>query len=304
MCGGCTVMPDCLPRTWRDRRSNHISQAPACCRSKSTGAQKGHPPFRRRWTLVSPCRRHTASDRARPFRDFWRNCDDIDNPGNMLSFLRPGARDGRPLRGSCGGDVPCLKMTLAIPLEASARSFPRCAGRCQSVSSSHRKRCRIVGSCRRVLHVSRRLALSYRACRRMLGSPHSGRRLKSQHFEVRQAVSYLAFLANAPDRPKQPALLRKQPSVAFSRWLLKYIEFPIDVIGHSRTPESSFARDTQTRVLRVSGLDARGQSSRSLEKTEAQCAERSSRTEGGVRTGSVNEFCGPSTRNNRPASML
>ncbi|MDR6478688.1 hypothetical protein J2778_006195 [Paraburkholderia graminis] len=152
----------------------------------------------------------------------------------------PGARDGRPLRPSCGGAAPCLKMTLTIPLKASARSFPRCTGRCQSVSSSHRKRCRIVGPCRTVLHVSRRLALWYRACRRMPGSPHSVRRLKSQHFEVRQAVSYLAFLANAPGRPKQQALLRKQPSVAFSRWLLKYIEFPIDVIGHSRTPESSF----------------------------------------------------------------
>jgi len=152
----------------------------------------------------------------------------------------PGARGGRRQRANHGSAAPCLKMTLIIPLEASARFFPRCAGRCQLVSSSHRKRCCIVGSCRRALHVSRRLALWYRACRRMPGSPHSGRHLKSQHFEVRQAVSYLAFLANAPGRPRQPALLRKQSSVVFSRWLLKYIEFPIDVIGHSRTPESSF----------------------------------------------------------------
>ncbi|MET3244307.1 hypothetical protein ABIE53_001052 [Burkholderia sp. OAS925] len=154
------------------------------------------------------------------------------------------AADRTPSRTSAalrrGAAVPCLKMALTIPLEASARSFPRRAGRCQFVSSSRRKRCRIVGSCRRVFHVSRRLALSYRACRRMPVSPHWGRHPKSRHFEVRQAVSYLAFLANAPGRPRQPALLRKQSSVVFSRWLLKYIEFPIDVIGHSRTPESSF----------------------------------------------------------------
>ena len=72
MCGGCTVMTDCLPSTWRDRRSNHISQAPACCRSKSTGAQKGYPPFRRRWNLVSPCGRNTASDLASSFHGLYR----------------------------------------------------------------------------------------------------------------------------------------------------------------------------------------------------------------------------------------
>jgi len=233
-------MTDCLPRTWSDGRSNHISPAQACCRTKSPGAQKGHPPPRRRWNLVSPCGRNlpqTLHDRSKgSIEELGRH---RESRQHALIF-GPGARDGRPLRPSCGGAAPCLKMTLTIPLKASARSFPRSTGRCQSVSSSHRKRCCIVGSCRRALHVSRRLALSYRACRRMPGSPHSVRRLKSQHFELRQAVSYLAFLANAPGRPKQPALLRKQPSVAFSRWLLKYIEFPIDVIGHSRTPESSF----------------------------------------------------------------
>ncbi|MDR6472201.1 hypothetical protein J2777_005942 [Paraburkholderia graminis] len=187
-----------------------------------------------------PCGRNTASDLAWPLQGFYGGTRRHRQSRQHALIFGPGARDGRPLRASCGGAAPCLKMTLTIRLEASARSFPRCAGRCQFVSSSHRKRCCIVGCYRRVLHVSRRLALSYRARRRMPGSPHWGRHLKSRHFEVRQAVSYLAFLANAPGRPRQSALLRKQPSVVFSRWLLKYIKFPIDVIGHSRTPESSF----------------------------------------------------------------
>jgi len=63
---GCTVMTDCLPSTWDDGRSNHISPAQACWRTKSPGARKGHPPFRRRWTLVSP-----ASDLAWPLQGFY-----------------------------------------------------------------------------------------------------------------------------------------------------------------------------------------------------------------------------------------
>src|ERR1044072_2083294 len=60
---------------------------------------------------------------------------------------------------------------------------------------------------------------------------------------------------------------------------------------------------SDARVLRVCGADARDPGS-GCRKREVQCAERSCRTESGVRTGSVDEFCGPPTRNNRPASTL
>jgi hypothetical protein len=106
LCGGCTVMTDCLPSGWSDGRSNTCRRRRPV-QNRVNRRTKRPSPSRRRWTLVSPGRSQYC---LRPCTAVPRVLEELrrhrQSRQHALIFGL-GASGERRQRASYGGAAPC-----------------------------------------------------------------------------------------------------------------------------------------------------------------------------------------------------